>query len=180
MSQRVKLWDRYFDLFISAETLENRIGELAAKMEADYLGKRPVFVAVLNGAFHFASDLTRKYSDKCDITFVKYSSYQGTRSTGQLKRSLGLQESVFGRHVVILEDIVDTGLTVAGIFEDLSEQEPLSIRIASLLYKPRALKHMVKPDYVGFEIENEFVVGYGLDYNGLGRNLPEIYKVSEH
>ena len=176
--QRVKLWDRYFDLLLDASQIRERVKALSKQMENDYLGKRPVFVVVLNGAFHFASDLTRYFEDKCDIAFVKYTSYQGTKSTGMLNRSLGLQESVFGRHVILLEDIVDSGLTIAGIFEELAQKEPLSIRVATLLYKPKALKHLVKPDYVGFEIGNEFVVGYGMDYNGLGRNLPEIYKVS--
>ncbi|MBI1222639.1 MAG: hypoxanthine phosphoribosyltransferase [Bacteroidetes bacterium] len=159
--------------------IQERVQQMARDMERDYLGKRPIFVTVLNGAIHFASDLTRNFKDKCDITFVKYSSYKGTKSTGTLQCSLGIQESIFGRHIILLEDIVDTGLTIAGIFEELSKQEPLSIRVATLLYKPKAMKHTIQPDYVGFEIENEFVVGYGMDYNGLGRNLPEIYKVSE-
>lgn len=175
---RVKLWDRYFDLFISADQIREKIHQIAKELERDYEGKRPVFIAVLNGSVHFASDLSRLFAEKCELSFVKYTSYQGVQSTGHLQKLLGNQENIFGRHVVILEDIVDTGLTLSGIFEDISHQEPLSIRCASLLYKPRALKYAIKPDYVGFEIGNDFVVGYGMDYNNLGRNLPNIYRAS--
>lgn len=176
MTRRVKLWDKYFDLFLEEEQIARRVKELSLELHKDYLGKRPIFIAVLNGSIHFASDLTRNFPDKCELNFVKYTSYQGTKSTGKLKCLLGLQENIFGRHVVLIEDIVDTGLTVAGIFEELATLEPMSLRIATLLYKPKALRHAVKPDYVGFEIANDFVVGYGLDYNGLGRNLPEVYR----
>jgi len=176
MTRRVKLWDKYFDLFLDEEQIAQRVQELAKELHKDYLGKRPIFVAVLNGSIHFASDLTRNFHDKCELNFVKYTSYQGTQSTGKLKCVLGLQENIFGRHVILVEDIVDTGLTVAGIFEELAMLEPLSLRIATLLYKPKARRHAVQPDYVGFEIANDFVVWYGLDYNGLGRNLPEVYR----
>lgn len=176
MKRRVKLWDKYFELFLDEQQIAQRVEELGKQLYTDYLGKRPIFVAVLNGSVHFASDLTRHYHDKCELSFVKYTSYQGVKSSGKLNRTLGIQENIFGRHVIIVEDIVDSGLTVAGIFEELEALEPLSLRVASLLYKPKALRHAVKPDYIGFEIANDFVVGYGLDYNGLGRNLPEVYR----
>ncbi len=176
MNRRIKLWDRYFELFIDTETLQQGIEKVAAELNRDYLGKRPVFVAVLDGAVHFSSDLTRHFHDKCEISFVKYTSYQGVKSTGKLQKVLGLQQSIFGRHVILLEDIVDSGLTIAGIFEELAALNPLSLRVVTLLYKPASLKHLIKPDYIGFETGSEFVVGYGMDYNGLGRNLPELYK----
>lgn len=176
MMQRVKLWDRYFEKFISEEQIKERVCSLGKVLQKDYLGKRPIFIAVLNGSIHFISDLSREFQDKCEISFVKYSSYHGVKSSGKLQRVLGMQEEIFGRHVVVIEDIIDTGLTAAGICEELLSLEPLSLRVATLLYKPKAMIHGIKPDYVGFEIANDFVVGYGLDYNGLGRNLPEIYR----
>ncbi|MHB1277327.1 MAG: hypoxanthine phosphoribosyltransferase [Bacteroidia bacterium] len=176
MNQRLKLWDRYFELFLSEEQIEERVQAIARELNKDYLGKRPIFVAVLNGSVHFASDLTRFFHDKCELSFVKYTSYQGLQSTGKLQRLLGMQENIFGRHVILVEDIVDSGLTVTGICEELATFEPQSLRVATLLYKPKARVHPIKPDYVGFEIANDFVVGYGLDYNGLGRNLSEIYR----
>ncbi len=176
MNKRVKLWDRYFELFLSEEQIQERVQAIARELNKDYLGKRPIFVAVLNGSVHFASDLTRFFHDKCELSFVKYTSYQGLHSTGKLQRLLGMQENIFGRHVILVEDIVDSGLTIAGICEELAASEPLSLRVATLLYKPKARIHPIKPDYVGFEIANDFVVGYGLDYNGLGRNLSEIYR----
>lgn len=176
MNKRVKLWDRYFELFLSEGQIQERVHAIARELNKDYLGKRPIFVAVLNGSVHFASDLTRFFHDKCELSFVKYTSYQGLQSTGKLQRLLGMQENIFGRHVILVEDIVDSGLTVAGICEELAAFEPLSLRVATLLYKPKSRIHPIKPDYVGFEIANDFVVGYGLDYNGLGRNLSEIYR----
>lgn len=176
MNRRVKLWDRYFELFLDEALINERVRTLAKELQKDYLGKRPIFVAVLNGSIHFASDLTRYFHEKCELSFVRYSSYHGTKSTGKLECLLGLQENIFGRHVILIEDIVDSGLTIAGICEELAKQDPLSLRVATLLYKPKARIHAIKPDYTGFEIENDFVVGYGLDYNGLGRNLSEIYR----
>lgn len=176
MNKRVKLWDRYFELYLSEEQIRERVQLIARDLNKDYLGKRPIFVAVLNGSVHFASDLTRFFHDKCELSFVKYTSYQGLQSSGKLQRLLGMQENIFGRHVIVIEDIVDSGLTVAGICEELATFDPLSLRVATLLYKPKACVHPIKPDYVGFEIANDFVVGYGLDYNGLGRNLSEIYR----
>lgn len=176
MKPRVKLWDRYFELFLDEAQIKERVIALALHLQKDYLGKRPIFVAVLNGSIHFASDLTRHFQDKCELSFVKYTSYQGIKSTGKLQRLMGMQENIFGRHVILIDDIMDSGLTLAGIFEELATHEPLTIRVVALLNKPKARTHAIKPDYVGFEIGNDFVVGYGLDYNGLGRNLTEIYR----
>jgi hypoxanthine phosphoribosyltransferase len=175
----VKLWDKYFLPFITEEQISSRVTELAKIIGTDYSGKRPLFIAMLNGSFLFASDLLRKLEENCEISFVKYASYQGSESSGELQQLLGLKENVFGRHVILLEDIVDTGLTLSAVFEKLLEEKPLSIRTATLLYKPGKLRYVIRPDYVGFEIGNDFVVGYGMDYNGLGRNFPCLYRLKE-
>ncbi len=179
MTERVKLWDKFFEPFLDEDAIGEAVSRLGKELSRDYDGKRPVFLVILNGSLHFASDLTRAFEEKCEVSFVKYSSYQGVKSTGKLQELIGLQESLFGRHVIIVEDIVDTGLTLSGIFEAISTREPLSIRTATLLYKPKKLRYAVKPDYVGFEIDDRFVVGYGMDYNGIGRNLRSIYVSSQ-
>ncbi|MFN4146350.1 MAG: hypoxanthine phosphoribosyltransferase [Runella sp.] len=165
--------------FIEKQRLEERIEELGRKISEDYEGKNPLLVVVLNGAFMFASDLMKNISIPCEITFVRVSSYTETKSSGELTEVLGLKESIRGRHVIIVEDIVDTGLTMNKLLFQLSIQKPGSIQVASLLFKPEALKTPLNIKYVGFEIENKFVVGYGLDYDEQGRNIPEIYVLKE-
>lgn len=134
-----------------------------------------MFVAVLNGAFLFAADLLKHVSCECEITFVRVSSYAGTQSTGQVRNLIGLNENIEGRTIIIIEDIVDTGDTAMYLFNELKKQQPAEIKIASLLLKPNALKHDLKVDYTGFEVPNDFLVGFGLDYDGIGRNLNDIY-----
>jgi hypoxanthine phosphoribosyltransferase len=175
----MKIKDKEFTVFISRETIENRVRELASDISRDYSEKNPLFVVVLNGAFMFASDLFKAVTGACEITFLKVSSYQGTASTGKLSSVFGLQEDLSGRHIVILEDIVDTGLTIFELVEMIKAKNPASVEVATFLHKPDAVKKEVSLKYIGFDIPPSFVIGYGLDYNGLGRNLPEVYVLKD-
>jgi hypoxanthine phosphoribosyltransferase len=175
----MEVGDKSFSLFIDHATIEKRIQALAIQISQDYQGKHPLFVGILNGCFMFAADLMKAITIPCEISFIKVSSYHETSSTGQLKELLGMKESIEGRHIVIVEDIVDTGLTMSEIIGSLEKKGPQSIEIATLLLKPEALQKNIEPKYVGFEIANRFVVGYGLDYNSLGRNLPDLYVLHE-
>ena len=166
--------DKTFVPFITAEAIQTRIQELAEQINQAYADKKPLIVVVLNGAFLFAADLAKSLTIPCEITFLRVSSYKGTQSTGQLKEILGLTESVTGRDLIVVEDIVDTGRTLCDIRDQLQAQRPASLAIATLLFKPEALQKPIDLQYVGFEIENKFVLGYGLDYDGLGRNTPNI------
>ncbi len=175
---QVTIRDKTFKVSISSEQIQQRIAELAVKISADLNGKQPIFVSVLSGSFLFSADLMKGITIDCEITFVRVSSYAGgLQSTGHIKSLVGLSENIEGRSVVVLEDIVDSGDTVKYLLEELKKNNPAEIRVASLLYKPKALKHDIKIDYVGFEVPNDFLVGYGLDYDGLGRNLNDIYKI---
>lgn len=171
--------DKQFVPFIDRQTLEERIAEVGRKISEDYGDKNPLFVVVLNGAFLFAAELIKNVPIPCEITFVRVSSYSKTESTGQLTEILGLKEPIHGRDVIIVEDIVDTGLTMNKLLFQLSVQKPNSIQVASMLFKPSALKTPLTVKYVGFEIENRFVVGYGLDYDEQGRNLDAIYVLAD-
>lgn len=166
--------DKTFVPFISAEAIQTRIQELAEQINQEYVGKKPLLVVVLNGAFLFAADLMKNLTISCEITFIRVTSYTATESTGQLKQILGLSESVANRELIVIEDIVDTGLTICEVCDQLRAQNPVSVAVATLLFKPAALTKQINLRYVGFEIENRFVVGYGLDYDGLGRNTKEI------
>ncbi len=174
----MRIKDREFNEFISREAITNRVQELAQQIDRDHADEPPVLVAVLNGAFVFMADLVRSLSVPAEVTFVKVKSYQNMQSTGQHKEFIGLEVPIRGRDVIIVEDIVDSGNTIRYLTQQFSEQSPSSIAVATLLFKPQALVHDVKLDYVGFEIPNDFVVGYGLDYDGLGRNLRAIHKLS--
>ena len=176
---QVTVRDKTFVISISSEQIEKRIAELAAIINADLKGKEPLFLSVLNGAFLFSADLLKKITIDCEISFVRVSSYMGMQSTGSIKNLIGLNHEINGRTVVILEDIVDTGDTVVYLLEELRKNNPAEIRIASLLLKPKALRHDLKIDYIGFEVPNDFLIGYGLDYDGLGRNLNDIYKIKD-
>ncbi|GAB3267817.1 hypoxanthine phosphoribosyltransferase [Larkinella harenae] len=167
--------DKTFVPFIDQNKLKNRIVQLANQINQDYRDKEPMLVVVLNGAFIFAAELMTHLTIPCRVTFLRVSSYQQTASTGVVRELLGLSESLAGQDVILIEDIVDTGLTIQDVTRQLNEQEPASLAIATMLFKPEALQVNVTIQYVGFEIENRFVVGYGLDYDGFGRNTREIY-----
>lgn len=171
----IRLHDLQFKPYISAETIQRRIKEMAAQMNEELKHERPVFIGVLNGVFLFAAEIMKELTMECEITFVKLNSYNGTRSGGQVATNIGLNGSITGRNVVILEDIVDTGKTIVELLHQLKEHKPDTIRLATLLFKPDALERDVEINYCGFKVANEFLVGFGLDYDGLGRNLKDIY-----
>ncbi|MEO5602720.1 MAG: hypoxanthine phosphoribosyltransferase [Cyclobacteriaceae bacterium] len=164
--------------FISEEKVQNKVQALAADINRHYAGKTPVFLPVLNGSFMFAADLIKDINIPCRVSFVKVSSYEGTNSTGQLKTLIGLDESLFNQDVIIIEDIVDTGLTLQKIIDELKSLGTRSVEVVSLLRKKPARDSGVKVRYTGFEIEDEFVLGYGLDYDGLGRNYRQIFQAA--
>lgn len=166
-----------FQPYITAAEIDKQIKRLASDINKDYEGKRPLFIAILNGSFMFASDLFKELSVDAEICFIKLASYKGTRSTGHVITSIGLDESLKDKHVVIIEDIVDTGKTLSEFMPQLVDQQPASLKIAALLHKPDALLHPLTIDYLGFSVPNKFLLGYGLDFDGLGRNLKEIYQL---
>lgn len=176
---KIKVRDRQFTVSIPEEKIKERVAQIAAQISKDLEGKKPLFLAVLNGSFVFAADLMRGITTPCEITFVKMASYEGTSSTGAVKQLIGLKEDLKDRTVVIVEDIIDSGLTMRMLLDMLQEKQPKEIRIAALLVKPGNLKVNLDIPYCCFEIPNDFIVGYGLDYDGEGRNLPCIYTVTE-
>jgi hypoxanthine phosphoribosyltransferase len=169
--------DLEFQQFINKAKIQQKVRDLAELLNADYAEKTPVFLPVLNGAFMFAADLIKQVDVPCKVSFVKLSSYMGTVTSGQVKSLIGVEESLFGQHVVVVEDIVDTGITLRRLVEDLRGLGAKSVEVAALLRKQPARESNFHAKYIGFEIGDEFVVGYGLDYEGLGRNLKDIYKV---
>lgn len=173
----IRVHDKNFVPYLSAAVIGDRVRELAIEISRDYAGKKPLFLAVLNGSFLFAADLFRNLEIEAEISFIKLASYKGTTSSGNVITAIGLEESLHGRHVILLEDIIDTGKTLHSFMPQLEHQSPASIKVAALLTKPEALQLPVKADYLGFSIPDKFVVGYGLDYDGLGRNIPEIYQL---
>jgi hypoxanthine phosphoribosyltransferase len=175
----IKVHDRSFDIYISEEAIQAKVAELALLISQDYADTKPLFIAILNGAFMFAADLFRQLTINAEICFIKLVSYKGMRSSGHVTTAIGLDQDLFNRHVVIVEDIVDTGKTLGIFLPKLRHQQPASLQIAALLHKPEATKHPLELKYVGFSIPNKFVVGYGLDYDGLGRNFKDIYQVVE-
>jgi hypoxanthine phosphoribosyltransferase len=177
MQQTVTLGDKSFKLYIPESQILAAIAQMAQKINQDYADKKPLIIPILNGSFMFAADLMKQLSCPCEISFIKASSYKGTSSTGALAELIGVNEELKGRDVIILEDIVDTGHTLAKIIPSLQALGPATVTVATLLFKPNALKTNIDIHYVGMEIPNEFIVGYGLDYDGLGRNLRDIYQV---
>ena len=173
----VKVHDKSFDTYLSEETILNRIKEMAAVINNDYAGKRPFFIAILNGSFMFASDLFKQLNIDAEICFIKLASYKGLKSSGNVVTSIGLDDDLYGKDVVIVEDIVDTGKTLHNFLPRLLHQQPRSLKIATLLHKSAATQYHLTLDYIGFDIPDKFVVGYGLDYDGLGRNFKEIYQL---
>ena len=172
----MRIKDLDFEKFIGQEEIEQKVKDIAETIDADYAGKTPVFLPILNGSFMFSADLFKQISIACRVSFVKISSYVGTASSGQLKTLIGLDESLFNQDILIVEDIIDTGLTLQKIVEELKSLGTRSVEVVSLLRKKPARDKKIEVKYLGFEIEREFVVGYGLDYDGLGRNLKDIYK----
>ncbi len=173
----IQIKDKTFAISISAEEIQKEVARVAQEINRDLTDKNPLFISVLNGAFMFTSDLIKQITVPCEISFVKLASYQGVASTGIIKEVIGINEDLSGRTVVIVEDIVDTGFTMQRLIETLGTRNPKEIRIASLLLKPDKLKVDLNIDYVAMRIPNDFIVGYGLDYDGYGRNFPDIYTV---
>ncbi|MBC7383911.1 MAG: hypoxanthine phosphoribosyltransferase [Bacteroidia bacterium] len=171
----LKLLDRRFEVLLNSQIIIRRVKLLAKSINKDLRKDDPLFIVVLNGSFMFAAELLKWINFPCQVQFIKVSSYDGTQSSGRVQSILGLNQSIKDRNVIILEDIIDTGLTVDYLINTLILNEPLSIKICSLLLKPESLKVPIIPDYIGFEVGNYFLVGYGLDYNGYGRNLKNIY-----
>lgn len=173
----ILIHDKVFTPFIKAEKIRHRVSQLAARISAEYADKKPLMLGILNGSFIFAADLFRDLTIEAEISFIKLASYKGTSSSGHVITAIGMEENIAGRHIIIVEDIVDTGRTLSSFLPEIRLRQPASVRIAAFLTKPQALQFDLKTDYTGFEIENKFVVGYGLDYDGLGRNLPDLYIV---
>jgi len=173
----IKVHDKEFGIYLSEEKIQERIKEMAAEINNDFAGKRPLFIGILNGSFMFASDLFKNLTIEAELCFIKLASYKGLKSSGKVVTSIGLEEDIYDKDIIIVEDIVDTGKTLHKFLPKLEHQQPKSLKIATLLHKPDAAKYALQLDYVGFVIPNRFVVGYGLDYDGLGRNLKEIYQL---
>jgi hypoxanthine phosphoribosyltransferase len=175
----VTIHDKQFIPYIESAELHKRIHEMAKQINENFKGKRPIFLAILNGSFMFAADIFRQIEVEAEICFVRLSSYAGTHSTGEVVTAIGLDKDIQNRHVILLEDIIDTGRTLTAFLPNLHEKKPASVSIATLLFKPDAAQFKVPIDYCGFRIPNLFVLGYGLDYNGLGRNLPGLYQLRD-
>ena len=173
----IRIHDKTFELYLSESAIQERVKNIADSINEEYSGKQPLFIAILNGSFMFASDLFKYLTINTEISFIKLASYKGMRSTGNVVTSIGLDADLFGKDLVIIEDIVDTGKTLYNFLPKLKDHHPSSLKIAALLHKPDATRFPLNLDYVGFSIPDKFVVGYGLDYDGLGRNFKEIYQV---
>lgn len=175
----IRLHDKTFEPFISADEIAFALDEMARHIQDDFQDETPVFIGILNGSFMVLSDLVRRYQGNCEVEFLKLSSYSGTESTGTVTQLIGSSRSFEGRSVVIVEDIVDTGHTVEALKSAFKSQNVKHLRIATLFFKPDAFQKDIKLDYIGIHIPNKFIVGYGLDYDGLGRNLSEVYQLKE-
>ncbi len=173
----IKVHDKEFIPYLDSYQISQQVSRIAGEINKDYEGKKPLFIAILNGAFMFAADLFKQVSVDAEICFIKLASYKGVKSTGKVITAIGLDADLWHRDVIIVEDIVDTGKTLFQFLPQLQHHHPASLKIASLLHKPEAMIHPIDIDYLGFTIPNKFVVGYGLDYDGLGRNIKEIYQL---
>jgi hypoxanthine phosphoribosyltransferase len=173
----IKVHDKVFTIYLSEASIQERVADIAETINKDYQGKKPLFIAILNGSFMFAADLFKHLTIATEITFIKLASYKGMKSTGNVITSIGLDAELYGKDLIIIEDIVDTGKTLYNFLPKLKDHHPASLKIAALLHKPDATKFPLTLDYVGFSIPDKFVIGYGLDYDGMGRNLKEIYQV---
>jgi hypoxanthine phosphoribosyltransferase len=175
----IQLHDKQFVPFISASEIDFAIAKMAALVAADFADETPIFVGVLNGSFMVVSDFMKQYTKPCEVSFIKMASYHGTSSTNDVKHLIGIDQDLSGRTVIVVEDIVDTGNTLVALKELFKKEKVKHFKIATLFFKPGAYKQDIKIDYVGIRIPNKFIVGYGLDYNGLGRNLPEVYQLKD-
>ncbi|WP_242094884.1 adenylate kinase [Aestuariivivens sediminicola] len=175
----IKLHDKYFKPFISAQQIDQALGQMASEIARDVGDEIPVFVGILNGSFMVVSDFVKKYPKQCEVTFIKLASYEGVKSTEDIERLIGLTQDLTGRTVIILEDIIDSGNTLAEVHRIFKNEKVKTLKIATLFYKPEAYKKDFKLHYIGIEIPNKFIVGFGLDYDGLGRHLPEVYQIKE-
>lgn len=171
----IKIHDRNFKPYLKADIIKQRVAELGAEISREYKELNPLVITILNGAFIVAADLFREISCESEVTFARISSYSGTQSTGEVSQLMGFSDRITGRHVIVVEDIIDTGLSMQYILSAVKALNPASVKVFTLLFKREALKVALSPEYVGFEIPAKFVLGYGLDYDGLGRNLPDIY-----
>jgi hypoxanthine phosphoribosyltransferase len=174
---QIKVHDKTFGPYLSEEDIQQEVKKIAAAINEDYAGLRPICIPILNGSFMFAADLFKNLTIEVEICFIKLASYKGTSSSGQLITAIGLDIDLIGRDIIIIEDIVDTGKTLNEFLPKLLHHQPASLKIAALLHKPEAVTYPIRIDYLGFSIPNKFVVGYGLDYDGLGRNYKEIYQL---
>jgi hypoxanthine phosphoribosyltransferase len=177
--KRIRVKDKDFEVFIPAEKIDEAVSMIARKINEEFKEQKPVFLVILNGAFMFAADLFKKLDMPCEISFVKLASYTGTSTSSSVKELIGLNSSLKGRQVVIVEDIIDTGITMDHLIRKLVELGVEDIHIAALFFKPQAFRRDFRIDYIGLEIPNDFIVGFGLDYDGYGRNYAEIYKIIE-
>ena len=175
----IQLHDKKFEVFIAAEEIDFAITNMAKQIEDDFSDETPVFIGVLNGSFMVTADLLKKYNGLCEVSFVKMASYEGMATTTEVKQLIGLNQNLEGRSVIIVEDIVDTGNTIEELKAILKEHKVKHFKIATLFLKPKDYKKDIKLDYVGIRIPNKFIVGFGLDYDGLGRNLKDVYQLSE-
>jgi len=179
MNKTVTLNGRTFAIYLSESEIQQRVQSLAAEINKDYAGKSPTILCILNGSFLFTADLVRYFDFPMTVEFVRYSSYEGTKTTGMITKMLGMKSDIVDKDIILVEDIIDTGFTISTAIKELQRKRPKSLKIVSLLLKPDALVHDVPCDYIGFSIPNDFVVGYGLDYDEYGRDLPAIYKLKE-
>ena len=175
----IQLYDKQFIPFISVQEIDFAIAKMAALVAADFADETPIFVGVLNGSFMVVSDFMKQYEKPCEVSFIKMTSYDGISSTNSVRQLIGIDQDLSGRTIIVLEDIVDTGNTLVALKELFKQQKVKHFKIATLFFKPEAYKQDIKIDYVGIRIPNKFIVGYGLDYNGVGRNLPEIYQLKD-
>jgi hypoxanthine phosphoribosyltransferase len=175
--QLIKVHSKEFEPYLTAAQIDVQVKRIASEINRDYKNKRPLCIAILNGSFMFASDLFKELSIEAEVCFIKLASYKGVKSSGNVITAIGLDADLFGRDVIIIEDIVDTGRTLSQFLPQLEHNHPASMKIAALLHKPSATTHPIKIDYLGFTVPDKFLIGYGLDYDGLGRNIKEIYQL---
>ncbi|GAQ47743.1 TPA: hypoxanthine phosphoribosyltransferase [Flavobacterium psychrophilum] len=175
----IKLHDKYFVPFISAQEINFAIATMATQVEADFAHEIPIFIGILNGSFMVVSDFMKHYKSPCEVSFIKMASYAGMQSTSEVKQLIGINQDLTGRTVVLIEDIVDTGNTVEELKNLFENQGVKNLKIATLFFKPEAYKKDIKLDYIGIRVPDKFIVGFGLDYDGLGRNLPEVYQLRD-